>query len=246
MEKITQIYGIRAVIEAIRSEKPIDKIYIQKGLKGTLVRELEAELKKQGLGASYVPVEKLNKLTFKNHQGVVAQIAPVDFQPFETLVEKSLANGGDILFLLLDEISDARNFGAILRTAECTGVTGVVIPGKGAAPVNSDTVKTSAGAVFNVPISKVAHLKDAVYYLQSSGIQVVAATEKSNKSLYELDFKVPTAIIMGSEDTGISSSLLKITDERARLPMMGSIGSLNVSVASGIILYEILRQRLTD
>ena len=243
MEKITQIYGIRTVIEAIRSEKSIDKIYIQKGLKGTLVRELESEVKKHGLGASYVPVEKLNKLTSKNHQGVVAQIAPVDFHPFETLIENSLATEDNILFLLLDEISDARNFGAILRTAECTGVNGVIIPGKGAAPVNSDTIKTSAGAVFNVPISKVPHLKDAVYYLQSSGVQVVAATEKSNKSLYEIDLKAPTAIIMGSEDTGISNSLLKIADERARLPMLGSIGSLNVSVANGVVLYEILRQR---
>ena len=243
MDKSTRIYGIRAVIEAIRAGKPLDKIYIQKGLQGSLVRELEGEMKKEGLGASYVPVQKLNKLSSKNHQGVIADISPVTLYDLEPLVEKVISETDTALFLLLDQVSDARNFGAILRTADCTGVHGVIIQNKGAAPVNSDTVKTSAGAVFNVPIAKVAHLKDAVYYLQSCGVQIVAATEKSKQNIYELDFRSPTAVIMGSEDVGISSSLLKITDHRARLPMHGSISSLNVSVASGVILYEILRQR---
>ena len=243
MNRITQIYGIRAVIEAIKANKSIDKIYVQKGLQGSLVRELESVLKKSGIGASYVPVEKLNKLSGKNHQGVVAQIAPVEFVPFESLVEEKISSKDHSLFLLLDQVSDVRNFGAILRTAECTGVDAVIIQQKGAAPVNSDTVKTSAGAVFNVPIAKVPHLKDAIYYLQASGVQVIAATEKSSETIYNIDLNRSTAIIMGSEDLGISSSLLKIADQKASLPMLGSIGSLNVSVATGILLYEVLRQR---
>ena len=246
MDKSTQIYGIRAVIEAIKAEKPIDKIFIQKGLQGSLVRELEVDIKKAGLSASYVPVEKLNKLSKKNHQGVIAAVSPVELHDFESLVENVISKTDTALFLLLDHVSDARNFGAILRTADCTGVHGVIIQNKGAAAINSDTVKTSAGAVFNVPIAKVSHLKDAVYYLQSCGIQIIAATEKSNQDIYELDFKLPTAVIMGSEDVGISTSLLKIADHRVRLPMKGSISSLNVSVASGVFLYEILRQRSFD
>lgn len=243
MEKNTQIYGIRTVIEAIKANKSIDKVFIQKGLQGSLVRELESILKKHGIGASYVPVEKLNKLTGRNHQGVIAIIAPVELRSFESLVEEKLSAEDHVLFLLLDQVSDVRNFGAILRTAECTGVDGVIIQNKGAAPINSDTVKTSAGAVFNVPIAKVSHLKDAVYYLQSSGVQIVAATEKSSDTIYDVDLEAPTAIIMGAEDVGISAALLKIADSRASLPMHGSIGSLNVSVATGIFLYEALRQR---
>ncbi len=246
MDKSSRIYGIRAVIEAIKAEKPIDKIFIQKGLQGSLARELEVEIKKTGLSASYVPVEKLNKLSSKNHQGVIAAVSPVELHEFESLVEKVISETDAALFLLLDQVSDARNFGAILRTADCTGVHGVIIQKKGAAAINSDTVKTSAGAVFNVPITKVSHLKDAVYYLQSCGIQIVAATEKSKQDVYDLDLKLPTAVIMGSEDIGISPSLLKIVDHRARLPMKGSISSLNVSVASGVFLYEILRQRSSD
>ena len=246
MDNDTRIYGIRAVIEAIRAGKPLDKVFIQKGLQGSLVRELEGVIKKEGLSASYVPVEKLNKLSKKNHQGVIAAISPVKLHEFEPLVEKVISETDTALFLLLDQVSDARNFGAILRTADCTGVNGVIVQHKGAAAVNSDTVKTSAGAVFNVPIAKVPHLKDAVYYLQSSGVQIVAATEKTKQSVYELDFRQPTAVIMGSEDVGITPSLLKIADQKASLPMKGSISSLNVSVASGVILYEILRQRSVD
>lgn len=243
MDKTTQIYGIRAVIEAIRANRSIDKVFIQKGLQGSLIRELEEVLQTHGISASYVPVQKLNRLCTKNHQGVVAQMSPVEFQSFEELVLETLEKDTAPLFLLLDQISDVRNFGAIIRTAECTGVSGIIIQNKGAAPVNADTVKTSAGAIFNVPIAKVAHLKDAVYYLQASGIQVVAATEKTSKSLYDLDLSVPVALVMGSEEAGISPSLLKTMDHKARLPMLGTIESLNVSVACGIFLYEVLRQR---
>ncbi|SHE93277.1 23S rRNA (guanosine2251-2'-O)-methyltransferase [Flavobacterium fontis] len=243
MEKENQIFGIRAVIEAIHAGKEIDKIFVHKEAQGDLMRELMKTLKANNLPFTYVPVEKLNRLTHLNHQGVVATIAPIKFQSLETLVENVLETGKKPLFLILDQLSDARNFGAIIRTAECTGVDGIIISKTGAAPVNGDTVKTSAGAVFNVPICKVDHIKDAVFYLQGSGIKTVAATEKTEDTLYAVDFTEPVAIIMGSEDRGINPSVLKIVDEKAKLPLFGTIGSLNVSVACGAFLYEVVRQR---
>lgn len=244
MQKITQIYGIRAVIEAINSNEPIDKVFIQRGLKGDLFKELEGVLRKNQVITSYVPIEKLNRLTKNNHQGVVANISPITFHEMETLVESVLERKKTPLFLLLDQLSDVRNFGAIIRTAECTGVDGIIIQKKGAAPVTADTIKTSAGAAFKVPIAKVDHIKDAVFYLQASGIQVVAATEKTENTIYDVSFELPTAIIMGSEDRGISPSTLKAADITAKLPLLGEIESLNVSVACAVFLYEVVRQRL--
>jgi 23S rRNA (guanosine2251-2'-O)-methyltransferase len=244
MKTSTHVYGIRAVIEAIKAEEPIDKVYLQKGLQGSLFHELETLVRKSGLTLSYVPVEKLNRLTKNNHQGTVAVVSPITFHPFETLVSEVLSSKEAPLFLLLDGLSDVRNFGAVIRTAECTGVDGIIIPKKGAAPVSADTIKTSAGAAFRVPISKVDHLKDAVYYLQASGVTVVAATEKADKLLYDVSYKSGCAIVMGSEDTGIHPSLLRIVDAQAKLPMFGEIGSLNVSVACGVFLYEAVRQRM--
>jgi 23S rRNA (guanosine2251-2'-O)-methyltransferase len=238
-----QIYGIRAVMEAINSGKSIDKIFIQKGLKGELFHTLAMLIREENISSSIVPVEKLNRLTAKNHQGVVAIIAPIAFHSFEDLVIDVVESGKTPLFLLLDQLSDVRNFGAIIRTAECTGVDGIIIQKKGSAPITADTVKTSAGAVFKVPICKVEHLKDAVYYLQASGIKVVAATEKAKNTIYDISFKQPLAILMGAEDVGISPSLLKITDEETKLPIYGAISSLNVSVACGVFLYEVMRQR---
>ncbi len=162
----------------------------------------------------------------------------------EQLVLTVLESGKTPLFLLLDQLSDVRNFGAIIRTAECTGVRGIIIQKKGGAPVNGDTIKTSAGAVFKVPLCKVDHIKDAVYYMQASGIKVIAATEKTDNMLYDVSFKEPCAIIMGSEDRGINPSILKIVDDKAKLPLLGDIESLNVSVACGAFLYEVVRQRL--
>ncbi len=243
MENNSQIYGIRTVIEAINAEKPVDKIFIQKGLKGDLFRELETLVRSKGISTSYVPVEKLNRLTKNNHQGVVATISPIVFHTLEDLVENVIATKELPLFLLLDQLSDVRNFGAVIRTAECTGVDGIIIQKKGGAPVTADTVKTSAGAVFKVPIAKVDHLKDAVFYLQASGIKVVAATEKTENTIYSVSFNEPCAIVMGSEDMGISPSILKVVDATAKLPLLGKIGSLNVSVACGVFLYEVVRQR---
>ena len=244
MEKEHQIFGIRAIIEAINAKKEIDKVFIQKEAQGELMQELMKTMKKNNINFSYVPVEKLNKLTHNNHQGAVATIAPISFHSLETLVESLLEKEKKPLLLILDQLSDARNFGAIIRTAECTGVDGIIIQKQGSAPVNGDTVKTSAGAVFNVPICKVDHIKDAVFYLQGSGIKTVAATEKTDNNIYDINFNEPVAIIMGSEDRGVNPSVLKIVDEKAKLPMFGTIESLNVSVACGAFLYETLRQRM--
>ncbi|MER3374446.1 MAG: 23S rRNA (guanosine(2251)-2'-O)-methyltransferase RlmB [Allomuricauda sp.] len=238
-----QIYGIRAVMEAMDADQPINKIFLQRGLKGELFKELESTIRKNGISASYVPIEKLNRLTRNNHQGVVAQISPVKFHDFETLVENVISKEKMPFFLLLDQVSDVRNFGAMIRTAECCGVHGIIVPKSGAAPITDDTIKTSAGAAFNVPIAKVDHLKDAIFYLQSSGISVVGATEKTEDEIYAVDFNQPCAVVMGSEDRGISPSILAILDHTAKLPLLGSIGSLNVSVACGVFLYEVVRQR---
>ncbi|MEM1001502.1 MAG: 23S rRNA (guanosine(2251)-2'-O)-methyltransferase RlmB [Bacteroidota bacterium] len=246
MKTDTIVYGLRAVIEAVQAEKPINKVFIQKGISGDLSRELEYLLRKKKTSTSYVPVERLNKLTTNNHQGAVALISPINFKNFDDLIEDILQNVETPLFLLLDQVTDVRNFGAIIRTAECTGVNAIIIPKTGSAPINSDTIKTSSGAAFNVPIAKVDHLKDAIYYLQASGIKIVAATEKGSDTIYDIDLNKGSAIIMGAEDKGISNSLLQLADHSAKLPIAGKIGSLNVSVACGVFLYEVLRQRLEN
>lgn len=245
MEQETLIFGLHSVIEAIQAGKTIEKIFMQKGLKGTLAHDLEALIRKERLNISYVPVEKLNRLTNKNHQGAVAQISPIAYYDIEDLVLEVIESGKTPLFLLLDQLSDVRNFGAIIRTAECTGVNGIIIQKKGSAPINGDTIKTSAGAVFKMPICRVDHIKDAMFHLQASGIAVIAATEKTNDTIYDIDFKVPCAIIMGSEGRGINPSVLKLADSKAKLPLLGTIESLNVSVACGAFLYEAVRQRLS-
>ncbi len=244
MEETTRIFGIRTVIEAIESNKDIEKVFIQKGLSGPLFQELNRHLKEGNYNISYVPVEKLNKLSKGNHQGVVANISPISFVNLEKLVEDSQNSSTPPLFILLDGITDVRNFGAIIRTAECCGVTGIIIQEKGSAPINADTVKTSAGAVFNIPICKVNHIKDALFHLQTYDIKIIAATEKTDDVIYDIDLKQPSAIIMGDEAKGISNSILKSADYRAKLPMLGSIASLNVSVACGAFLYEAVRQRI--
>ena len=243
--EVSKIFGIRAVIEAVNSGKTISKVYLQKGLSGHLFSELNTLIKKHNIATSYVPIEKLNRFSKNsNHQGVAAQISPIDFIDLETLIATTIEKTSTPLFLLLDQISDVRNFGAIIRTAECTGVDGIIIQKQGNAPVSADTVKTSAGAAFKMPICKVDHIKDAVFQLQAEEIQIVAATEKTDNLIYAIDLKLPTAIIMGSEDRGINPSILKIVDQKAKLPLLGEIESLNVSVACGAFLYEATRQRL--
>ncbi|MGB3774547.1 MAG: 23S rRNA (guanosine(2251)-2'-O)-methyltransferase RlmB [Leeuwenhoekiella sp.] len=244
MSKQTNIYGTRAIIEAIKAKKELGKIYLQKGLNNPLSKQLERLIKEEGISVSYVPEEKLYKLSDQNHQGAIATISPIRFAPFDQVVETILASDKKGLFLLLDQISDVRNFGAIIRTAECTGVDAIIVPKSGGAPVTDDTIKTSAGAIFNIPICKVDHIKDAIFYLQGSGIQIVAATEKTDDLIYDIDFSNHTAIVMGSEGKGVTPGVLKLVDAKAKLPLSGKISSLNVSVACGAFLYEVVRQRL--
>lgn len=245
LKETTNIFGIRAIIEAIESGSSINKIYLQKGLRGELFYELNKLIKTNNLTTSMVPVEKLDRLSKNsNHQGAVAQISPVEFYDLETLVEATIESGKTPLFLLLDQVSDVRNFGAIIRTAECTGVNGIIVQKNGSAPVNAETIKTSAGAAFKIPICKVDHIKDALFLLQASGIKTVAATEKTEDSVYNIDYNQPMAIVMGSEHRGVNPSILKMVDYKAKLPILGEIASLNVSVACGAFLYEAVRQRL--
>lgn len=240
--KDNQIFGIRTIIEAIRSGATIDKVFVSRDLRGDLFNELRTLLNKEQISYSYVPVEKLNRLTRKNHQGVIANISPVAFYDLENLVLSTLESGKVPTFLVLDHLSDVRNIGAIIRTAECTGVSGIILPKRGSS-LSADSVKTSAGAIFNIPICKVDNLIDAIYYLQGSGIKVIAGTEKTQNTIYQTDLTPPVAIVMGAEDKGISPAILKVVDNKSKLPMFGEIGSLNVSVACGVFLYEVVRQR---
>ncbi len=243
----TLIFGIRAIIEAINSGNDLEKVYLQKDIKGELSNELKYLIRKKNISSSYVPIEKLNKLSKNlNHQGAVARISSISFTELENLIESISKQNKTPLFLLLDQISDVRNIGAIIRTAECTGVDGIIIPTQGSAPINADTIKTSAGAAFKIPICKVDHILDAIYQLKEIDIQIVAITEKTDNSVYNIDFTIPTAIVMGSEHKGISNSVLKNADVKGKLPLLGEIESLNVSVASGVALYECVRQRLAN
>ena len=237
------IFGIYPIQEALLANIHIDKLYIQKGIANPKIDAIVKDLEKRNSTISFVPFEKLSKLTRGNHQGIVAVTSPISFHSLEEIVEKVIETKKQPLFLILDQISDVRNFGAILRTAECTGVDAVIIQKKGGAPVSGDTVKTSAGAIFKIPICKVDHIKDAIYYLQGSGIKTVGATEKTDQHIYNLTLNQPLAVVMGSEDKGISRSVLDILDYKAALPLLGKINSLNVSVACGAFLYEITRQR---
>jgi 23S rRNA (guanosine2251-2'-O)-methyltransferase len=241
------IFGIRAIIEAIDSGKEIEKVYLQKELKNQLINELYGLVKKQKIAISYVPIEKLNKLSkFQNHQGAVAKISQIEFSDLNVIIENILNQNKLANFLILDQISDVRNFGAILRTAECAGVDAVIISNHGNAPLNADAIKTSAGAAFKIPICKVEHAKDAVFLLQANDIKVVSVTEKTDNLLFDVDLKQSIALVLGSEHRGISPSILKISDYKAKLPLLGSIESLNVSVAGGIAMYEVVRQRLVS
>ena len=237
------IFGIRPILEALDANKDIDKIFIQKGLKGELMHELKDALRNHQIQPKQVPVEKLNRLTRKNHQGVVAFLSPIAFQNTEEVITRVFERGETPLVLILDHITDVRNFGAIVRTAETAGVHAIIVPEQGAAAINGDAVKTSAGALMRVPVCREKHLRDSAFLLQQMGLQLVGCTEKTSEEIYTPDYKKPTAIIMGNEETGISNNLIKVADHLAKIPMMGEIGSLNVSVSAGIILYEAVRQR---
>ena len=237
------IFGLRPIIEAIQAGKEIDTLFIQKGLKNELFQELWQLVRTHKVNCKHVPVEKLNRLTRKNHQGVFAFISPVNFHKTDNVIQDVFEKGENPLFLILDRITDVRNFGAIVRTAECSGVQAVIIPEKESAAINGDALKTSAGALHNIPICREFNLKATIEYLKNCGLQIVGCTEKTDDIIYQLDFSVPTAIIMGSEKDGISPEYLKLCNHKAKIPMNGTISSLNVSVSTGVILYEAVRQR---
>lgn len=240
------IFGIRPIIEAVKAGKQIDKIFLQNALSGQLMGELKQLIREHNIVTQYVPVEKLNHLTQKNHQGVVAFISPVAYYSIEDILPLVFEKGKIPLVLVLDRITDVRNFGAIARTAECAGVDAIIIPERGSAQLNADAVKTSAGALHKIPVCKEHNLKNVIRYLKESGLQIVACTEKGNDLYCDVDLSAPTAIILGSEEDGISGEYLKLTDVKVKIPIMGTIESLNVSVANGIILYETIRQRMKN
>jgi 23S rRNA (guanosine2251-2'-O)-methyltransferase len=240
------IFGVRAVIEAIRAERPINKILIQRGMQKELFKELKEELANKKYNLQFVPIHKLNRMTRKNHQGVIAHTSPIHYQQVEPILNKLYEEGEVPMFLILDRITDVRNFGAIARTAECTGVHAIIIPNKDSVSVTADAIKTSAGALNKIPVCKVDDLNSIIHYLKESGVQIIASTEKTEKLVFDLDFTVPVAIVMGSEENGVSTKILADANEKAKIPMVGTIGSLNVSVSAGIMMYEIARQRLME
>lgn len=237
------LFGIRATMEAIKSEKEIEKVLIRTGLSGNLFQELFDLIREKGVEYQFVPVEKLNSLDQHNNQGVIALIVPIPYQEVNEVIPAIFASGKTPLILILDQITDVRNFGAIARSAECAGVDAIIIPFKNSAKITPDSIKTSAGALYNIPVCRVQNLKTLARELKREGIRIVAATEKAEKVYTEGDFSLATAIVMGSEDVGIDDALLRLADEQVKIPITGSIQSLNVSVAASLMVYEAVRQR---
>ncbi len=237
------LFGIRAVIEAIEAGKSLDKVLLRRDMSSSLGRELSAKLEGQPVPVQKVPVEKLNQFTDKNHQGVIAFLSPIDFCDITMLVPSLFEQGKVPFLLVLDGITDVRNFGAIARTALCAGADAIIVPSRGGTAMNGDAVKTSAGALLSLPVCKTDNMQSVLRYLRESGIMVVAATEHAKVNYTDADFTKPVAIVLGSEDKGIYPPNLELCDRQVRLPMCGPIESLNVSVAAGVFCYEVVRQR---
>jgi 23S rRNA (guanosine2251-2'-O)-methyltransferase len=242
--KTGMVIGFRALIEAINAGKEVDKVLVQKGLQGELFHEARKVLAENNIPFQQVPAEKLNGISRANHQGIIAFLSPIAFGNIENIVAEVFEAGQTHKILLLDGITDVRNFGAICRSAECQGFHAVIIPEKGSAQVNEDALKTSAGALFHLPVCKVKSLKSTAEWLIQSGIKIVACSEKGRDSISEIDLKGPICLVMGSEETGISSEIIRSADNLAQIPMFGQTSSLNVSVAAGIMMYELNRQRI--
>jgi 23S rRNA (guanosine2251-2'-O)-methyltransferase len=240
------IFGTRAVMEAINSDKEMDTIYIQKDISNDLVKELISLCQQLKIPFTKVPVEKLNRITRKNHQGVIAMVSAISYASLDNVISECYSKGKDPFILVLDRITDVRNFGAIARSAECAGVDAIVIPFKGSAQINSDAVKTSAGALHHIAVCRENNLEHTVDYLQKNGLQVVACTEKGKDLIYDTPMNQPLAIIMGSEEDGISNGLIRKADFLSKIPLKGKISSLNVSVASALVIFEAVRQRETS
>lgn len=243
MEKNDYIFGIRAVIEAIEAGRNIDKVLVRRDLSGDLSKELFVRIREYGVVMQKVPEEKLRRITMKNHQGAIALLSPVEYQRLEHLVPLFYEEGRTPLVVVLDGLTDTRNFGAIARTAACACVDAIVIPERNSVSVTPDAVKTSAGGLFHVPVCRERDILSAVKFLKENGYHIVGATEKGARNYTQADYTAPTAIVTGSEDTGISGSVLRRCDELAAIPNPGPIESLNVSVAAGVMIYEALRQR---
>lgn len=236
------VFGIHPVIEAIESGKEIEKVFLKKGTTNPAIADIKRTLKGKRIPFQEVPQEKLFRLTRKNHQGVIALLSPIEYQNFEEVVRRVIEEGRTPLILVLDRVSDVGNFGAICRSAECAGVDAILIPVKGSAQINSYAVKSSAGAIFNIPICRTGHILSEVRQLKESGLKIVACSEKGEETIYGSDLSGPMAIIMGSEEDGIGEGLMEIADTHLNIPMAGTTGALNVSVATGIVLFERLRQ----
>ena len=244
MKEKEMIFGIRAVIEAAEAGKDIDKVLVKRELSGELFKELQEVLRRYEIPMQKVPLERIDRITRKNHQGVIAFTSAVTYQKLEQIVPFLYEQGKNPFIVVLDGITDVRNFGAIARTCEVAGVDAIVIPARGSVSVNADAIKTSAGALHTLPVCRENNLKEAVVFLKNSGIKIVAATEKAAKNHTETDLSVPVAILMGSEDEGVSTEILRITDDLVKIPQFGTIQSLNVSVAAGVMIYEVIRQRI--
>lgn len=244
MEEANLIFGTRAVIEAIQAGKDIEKIFIQKGLSNELYHQLRSALRGQSAPIQIVPAEKLKRITDKNHQGVIAYLTEITYYKTEDLLDAVFEKGKIPLVLILDRVTDVRNFGAIARSAECAGVDFIIIPSRGAAQINGDAIKTSAGALHRLKVCREDNLKTTIEFLKESGLQIISCHEKTDHLIYDADFTKPSALIMGNEENGISNEYLKRSDMQVKIPMVGKIASLNVSVASGIVLFEVVKQRL--
>lgn len=244
-EKSNLIFGLRPVIEVIESGKQIEKLYVKKGAEGQLMNDFKDLCYRAHVRYQEVPVEKLNRLTKLNHQGVVAQISPIEYVELSDILER-VPEDETPLIVLFDGVTDVRNFGGIARSAECAGAHGLITPLKNSAPVNSDAMRSSAGALNRIPVCRVGSIRNTLKALQTEGFQIVAATEKSRKLIYDADFRKPTVIVMGAEDTGISKEVLKLCDEQLAIPLIGAIESLNVAAAAAVMLFEVVRQRIGD
>jgi 23S rRNA (guanosine2251-2'-O)-methyltransferase len=243
-QKSDLVFGIHPILEGLQSDKTFDKILILNTLRTYQAKEIMTLAKEKGISINKVPQQKLDRVTRKNHQGVIGFIAPIEFQNIEDIIPTLYSEGKVPFLLILDRVSDVRNFGAIVRTAECAGVHAIIIPKKGAAQINGETIKTSTGAIFNLPICKVPGIESVLPFLKDSGIHLVACTEKTEVSYTDVDYTLPIGILMGNEESGIALSNIKVCDSKAKLPLIGKTESLNVSVAAGVLMYEVIRQRL--
>jgi len=244
MAKENFIFGTRAVIEAVNSDKQVEKVLITRSNDNELQKELIDLLKKHKIYFQFVPFQKINRVTKKNHQGVIAFISPVTFYDVEEIVTRVFEEGRIPFIVVLDGVTDVRNFGAIVRTAECAGVDAILVPEKGSAQINADAVKTSVGALLKLPICRTPSLRITLEKLQNSGLKIISASEKAENNYYQSDFNLPLAVVVGAEDVGVSKSIISLSDEFVKIPMLGEIKSLNVSVAASILIYESVKQRI--